>query len=69
MTEPRSISYKDAGVDVAAGDAFVDRIRNAVDSTRTPRVLGAVGGFGGLFAPDFSGLHDPVLVASSDGIG
>jgi phosphoribosylformylglycinamidine cyclo-ligase len=70
VTEPRrSLSYKDAGVDVAAGDAFVDRIRTAVDSTRTPRVLGAVGGFGGLFAPDFSGMDDPVLVATSDGIG
>jgi phosphoribosylformylglycinamidine cyclo-ligase len=70
LSQPRrSISYKDAGVDVAAGDAFVDRIRSAVDSTRTPRVLGAVGGFGGLFAPDFAGMADPVLVASSDGIG
>jgi phosphoribosylformylglycinamidine cyclo-ligase len=70
LTGPRrSLSYKDAGVDVAAGDAFVDRIRQAVDATRTPRVLGAVGGFGGLFAPDFAGMREPVLVASSDGIG
>jgi len=65
----RSISYKDAGVDVAAGEAFVERIRAAVESTRTPSVLGAVGGFGGLFAPDLSGIEEPVLVSSADGVG
>jgi len=62
------ILYKDAGVDVEAGDAFVRRIRAAVDGTRTPRVIGAMGGFAGLFRADF-GLEDPVLVASADGIG
>lgn len=65
----RPLSYKDAGVDIAAGEAFVERIRAAVESTRTPRVLGAVGGFGGLFAPDLAGYREPVLVASSDGVG
>jgi phosphoribosylformylglycinamidine cyclo-ligase len=64
----RPILYKDAGVDVAAGDAFVARIRAAVDGTRTASVLGGVGGFGGLFRADF-GLDDPVLVASADGVG
>ncbi|NNE42590.1 MAG: phosphoribosylformylglycinamidine cyclo-ligase [Gemmatimonadetes bacterium] len=63
------MSYKDAGVDIEAGDAFVHRIKSAVEATRTPSVLGAVGGFGGLFAPDFSGMERPVLVSSSDGIG
>jgi phosphoribosylformylglycinamidine cyclo-ligase len=64
----RPILYRDAGVDVAAGDAFVSRIRAAVDGTRTASVLGGVGGFGGLFRADF-GLDDPVLVASADGVG
>ncbi len=64
-----SILYKDAGVDVQAGEAFVERIRAAVESTRTPQVLGAVGGFGGLFAPDLAGLEEPVLVSSADGVG
>ncbi|MGH2571622.1 MAG: phosphoribosylformylglycinamidine cyclo-ligase [bacterium] len=68
MPSKRPILYKDAGVDVAAGDAFVARIRAAVDGTRTASVLGGVGGFGGLFRADF-GLEDPVLVASADGVG
>jgi len=69
VSEPRPLSYKDAGVDVEAGELFVDRIRAAIEGTRTPRVLGAIGGFGGLFAPDLAGLAEPVLVASSDGVG
>lgn len=69
MTDPRPLSYKNSGVDVEAGERFVDRIRAAVDGTRTARVLGAVGGFGGLFAPDLAGMSEPVLVASTDGVG
>jgi phosphoribosylformylglycinamidine cyclo-ligase len=65
----RVISYRDAGVDIRAGEDFVERIRGAVESTRTPGVLGAVGGFGGLFAPDLSGMKEPVLVSSADGVG
>ncbi|MCA9752638.1 MAG: phosphoribosylformylglycinamidine cyclo-ligase, partial [Gemmatimonadetes bacterium] len=67
--KPRSLSYKEAGVDVAAGEAFVERIRSAVESTRTSSVLGAVGGFGGLFAPDLRNMERPVLVSSADGVG
>jgi phosphoribosylformylglycinamidine cyclo-ligase len=63
------IHYKDAGVDIEAGDEFVRRIKNAVDRTRTPHVLGAIGGFGGLIAPDFGGMKEPVLVSSADGVG
>jgi phosphoribosylformylglycinamidine cyclo-ligase len=69
VSEPRPISYKESGVDVEAGERFVDRIRAAVDGTRTPGVVGAVGGFGGLFAPDLAGMREPVLVASADGVG
>ncbi len=61
--------YRDAGVDVRAGEDFVERIRAAVEATRTPAVLGAVGGFAGLFAPDLAGMEEPVLVSSSDGVG
>jgi phosphoribosylformylglycinamidine cyclo-ligase len=63
------ILYRDAGVDVEAGDSFVRRIRTAVEGTRTPRVLGSVGAFSGLFRADFGGMSDPVLVASTDGVG
>jgi phosphoribosylformylglycinamidine cyclo-ligase len=64
-----SISYRDAGVDIEAGENFVERIRAAVESTRTGGVLGAVGGFGGLFAPDLTGMERPVMVSSADGVG
>ncbi len=63
-------SYRDAGVDVAAGDEAVERIRSAVGSTARPGVLGAVGGFGGLFDLAALGHHrDPLLVSSTDGVG
>lgn len=61
-------AYKDAGVDIDAGDAVVDGIRGAVASTRRPEVLGGIGGFGGLFAMP-EGYTDPVLVSGTDGVG
>ncbi|NER79918.1 MAG: phosphoribosylformylglycinamidine cyclo-ligase [Leptolyngbya sp. SIO1D8] len=62
------MDYREAGVDVAAGRAFVDRIRQSVASTRRPEVLGNLGGFGGLFQLP-SGYQDPVLVSGTDGVG
>lgn len=59
--------YAQAGVDIVAGDRAVDLIRNAVRSTQGPQVLGAVGAFAGLYA--LSGYREPVLVASTDGVG
>jgi phosphoribosylformylglycinamidine cyclo-ligase len=56
-------------VDIAAGEYFVERIRKACERTRTPQVIGSIGGFGGLFAPKLAGFREPVLVASADGIG
>lgn len=62
------MDYRDAGVDVEAGRAFVDRIRDMVNSTHRPGVLGGIGGFGGLFQlPE--GYQTPVLVSGTDGVG
>jgi phosphoribosylformylglycinamidine cyclo-ligase len=63
------MTYKDAGVDIDAQDETLDRIKGFLRSTRTPGVLADLGSFGGLFAPDLSGMDDPVLVSSCDGIG
>jgi phosphoribosylformylglycinamidine cyclo-ligase len=63
-----SPSYRDAGVDIDAGERVVARIRAAVGRTRTSDVLGRIGGFGGLCAVP-PGLHEPVLVSGTDGVG
>jgi len=62
------MDYRTAGVDVAAGRAFVERIRSSVESTRRPEVLGGLGGFGGLCRLP-AGLRKPLLVAGTDGVG
>ena len=62
------MDYRQAGVDVEAGRAFVDKIRAMVDGTRRPEVLGALGGFGGCFELP-AGYRQPVLVAGTDGVG
>ena len=61
--------YADSGVDIDAKAAALSRAKSAIRSTFTPGVLGDVGGFGGLFRPDLSGYREPVLVASTDGVG
>ncbi len=61
--------YADAGVDIDAKAAALARAKTAIRSTFTPGVLGDVGGFGGLFRPDFSAYREPVLVGSTDGVG
>lgn len=62
-------AYARAGVDVDLGNLVKKRIQSRVKSTHGPEVLGKIGGFGGLFAPNFSGMREPVLVASVDGVG
>ncbi|MFN2476587.1 MAG: phosphoribosylformylglycinamidine cyclo-ligase [Chthoniobacterales bacterium] len=62
-------AYARAGVDVDLGNLVKRRIQERVKSTHGPEVLGKIGGFGGLFAPNFSGMREPVLVASVDGVG
>lgn len=69
MTDKQSLSYADCGVDIDAGNAFVGRIKQAVASTMRPEVLSGLGGFGGLFKPDFSDMEEPVLVSGTDGVG
>ncbi|HEY0369042.1 MAG TPA: phosphoribosylformylglycinamidine cyclo-ligase [Chthoniobacterales bacterium] len=62
-------AYARAGVDVDLGNLVKRRIQARVKSTHGPEVLGKIGGFGGLFAPNFRGMREPVLVASVDGVG
>jgi phosphoribosylformylglycinamidine cyclo-ligase len=62
-------SYANAGVDIAAGDEAVSRIRDVVRSTYRPEVLGDIGGFGGLFALPTDRFRQPVLVSATDGVG
>jgi phosphoribosylformylglycinamidine cyclo-ligase len=62
-------AYARAGVDVDLGNLVKRRIQSRVKGTHGPEVLGKVGGFGGLFAPNLSGMREPVLVASVDGVG
>ena len=69
MKNSHSESYAAAGVDVTAGYEAVERIKPMVESTYTPGVMGALGGFGGLFAPDLVGMKKPVLVSGTDGVG
>jgi phosphoribosylformylglycinamidine cyclo-ligase len=64
-----SLTYKDAGVDIDAGDALVDRIAPAARATRRPGADADLGGFGGLFDLRAAGFKDPILVASTDGVG
>ena len=67
MNAPEPLTYDQAGVSLQAADAVVERVRRAVASTRTPRVLGDLGGFAGLVSA--GGYRDPVLVAGTDGVG
>lgn len=68
MTEKTSLSYKDAGVDIDAGNALVDRIKGVVKKTRRPEVMGGLGGFGALCALPQK-YREPVLVSGTDGVG
>jgi phosphoribosylformylglycinamidine cyclo-ligase len=69
MTKGKKKAYARAGVDVDLGNLVKRRIQARVKDTHGPEVLGKIGGFGGLFAPNFSGMREPVLVASVDGVG
>ncbi len=64
-----SDSYKAAGVDVTAGYESVELMKKHVKRTIIPGVVSGIGGFGGLFQPDLSGMEEPVLVSGTDGVG
>ncbi|MEO1021265.1 MAG: phosphoribosylformylglycinamidine cyclo-ligase [Bacteroidota bacterium] len=65
----KPITYKDSGVDIKAGEALVDSIKETVKATHGPEVLQNIGGFGGFFKPDLSRFRNPVFVSSVDGVG
>ena len=64
-----SDSYKAAGVDVTAGYKSVELMKEHVKRTSIPGVVSGIGGFGGLFQPDMTGMKEPVLVSGTDGVG
>jgi len=68
MTD-KPLTYKDAGVDIDAGNELVERIKPLVKRTQRPEVLAGIGGFGGLFALPPDRYHEPVLVSGTDGVG
>ncbi len=65
----KPLTYKDAGVDIDAGNDLVDRIKPLVKRTQRPEVLAGLGGFGGLFALPPGRYREPVLVSGTDGVG
>src|ERR1700742_1303385 len=66
---PENLTYKDAGVDIDAGEELVARIAPAARATKRPGAGADLGGFGGLFDLKAAGFKDPVLVAATDGVG
>lgn len=68
MTKP-SMTYKDAGVDIEAGDNLVEKISPLAKMTNRAGVMGGIGGFGGLFDLKALGMNDPILVSGTDGVG
>jgi phosphoribosylformylglycinamidine cyclo-ligase len=69
MTGDKHLTYKDAGVDIDAGNELVERIKPIVKTTLRSGVLGGIGGFGGLFELDLEKYRRPVLVSGTDGVG
>jgi phosphoribosylformylglycinamidine cyclo-ligase len=69
MTDEPSFTYRDAGVDIDAGEKAVQMMKAHVRATFTPAVLADLGTFGAMYAPDLAGVVVPVLVSSADGVG
>ena len=69
MDNSYSDSYREAGVDVTAVYKAVELMKKHVARTQTPGVVSGIGGFGGLFQPDLTGMKEPVLVSGTDGVG
>ncbi len=69
QNDHKPLSYRDAGVDIDAGNELVEKIKNSVASTKRPGVMGSIGGFGGLFELPLERYKQPVLVSGTDGVG
>jgi len=69
MSDKKSYTYKDAGVDIDAGNQLIEQIKPMVKSTQRPGVMGSLGGFGGLFDLSQVDCENPVLVSGTDGVG
>jgi phosphoribosylformylglycinamidine cyclo-ligase len=69
MSQNKSLTYKDAGVDIDAGNELVERIKPLTKSTQRQGAIGAIGGFGGLFELDLKKYRQPILVSGTDGVG
>jgi len=69
MTDPKSSSYRDAGVDIDKGNAFIRNIKDVIASTHQRGVINEIGGFSSLFSIDKDKYDSPVLVSSTDGVG
>ncbi len=69
MVLTRAQAYADAGVDIATGNEVVSKIKGFALESRTQGVLSDIGGFSGLFKLDLSGIQEPILVSSTDGVG
>ena len=65
----KSEAYAAAGVDITAGYRAVELMKKHISRTETPGVTGGLGGFGGMFAPDLTGMRKPILVSGTDGVG
>jgi phosphoribosylformylglycinamidine cyclo-ligase len=68
-SQPKSVTYADAGVDISSGDRAKERIKFLVQKTFNRNVLGGIGGFGALFRLDLQRWKNPILVSSTDGVG
>ncbi len=69
ITDSRSESYAKAGVDITAGYKAVELMKEHIKKTVTPGVISGIGGFGGLYELDLTGINRPVLVSGTDGVG
>ncbi|MCB1538432.1 MAG: phosphoribosylformylglycinamidine cyclo-ligase, partial [Alphaproteobacteria bacterium] len=69
MNNKAADAYKQAGVDVDAGNALVEAIKPAAAASRRSGVMAGLGGFGAFFDPRAAGFQDPILVATTDGVG
>jgi phosphoribosylformylglycinamidine cyclo-ligase len=69
MASKKQVTYAEAGVDIEAGNAMVEKIKPLVRATRRPGADAEIGGFGGLFDLKAAGFRDPILVAANDGVG